>query len=570
MEKIKRIVVGADMSDNNISIPSILDTEVNEGDTITFDASIQGATVRIGGNYPQTARVNGGQFTWTTQKGEAGIYHAIITYDFGNYIVTRIVKITVNKVEEEGIDYSRDWVVTLADTAPKSITVGEKLEYKVETLVPVDGFGVNVLARDLPKGATYNNRVLTWLPGEDVATGIYQVLFDIIQPGGKKTTVPLTIYVSNPKMPSTTIPSGGETIPTTGITTLPTGNQSTSVPTSEQQQTSQSTKQAPTTPEKPNNAITINVDKDTKITVSNVEIFIPRGTIKGDNTYVVVQPVTVSDTKIISKDRNVISAYEMTVNGTINGALTVKINIDKNKVKDTEVLEAYVIDKNNRLEKVNTKATIGETVGVRLDIAENYGKIIVTSTPITNVFKDVKNSWAQKEIAKAVNLGIVNGYPDATFRPKGNMTRAEVAVVIARALNLKPTNTTKIEFADKGSIPQWAQDAVRVCAENGIIKGISKEGQVMFNADKPITRLEFAVIVARVLKLSLKEIGKGEIVFTDKANIPAWAQEDIGIAVKYRIIRGYQDNTFRATNIITREEAVTILSRLLDVLSSTK
>lgn len=153
---------------------------------------------------------------------------------------------------------------------------------------------------------------------------------------------------------------------------------------------------------------------------------------------------------------------------------------------------------------------------------------------------------------------------------KGNMTRAEVAVVIARALNLKPTNTTKIEFADKGSIPQWAQDAVRVCAENGIIKGISKEGQVMFNADKPITRLEFAVIVARVLKLSLKEIGKGEIVFTDKANIPAWAQEDIGIAVKYRIIRGYQDNTFRATNIITREEAVTILSRLLDVLSSTK
>lgn len=68
VEKIKRIVVGADMSDNNISIPSILDTEVNEGDTITFDASIQGATVRIGGNYPQTARVNGGQFTWTTQK----------------------------------------------------------------------------------------------------------------------------------------------------------------------------------------------------------------------------------------------------------------------------------------------------------------------------------------------------------------------------------------------------------------------------------------------------------------------------------------------------------------------
>lgn len=49
-------------------------------------------------------------------------------------------------------------------------------------------------------------------------------------------------------------------------------------------------------------------------------------------------------------------------------------------------------------------------------------------------FKDTKEHWARKEIEKAVNNNILNGYPDGTFKPEQTVTRAEMAVIIKRIL----------------------------------------------------------------------------------------------------------------------------------------
>ncbi|GIP39284.1 hypothetical protein J31TS4_25640 [Paenibacillus sp. J31TS4] len=42
--------------------------------------------------------------------------------------------------------------------------------------------------------------------------------------------------------------------------------------------------------------------------------------------------------------------------------------------------------------------------------------------------------WALEAISAAANAGIITGYPDNTFNPQGNATRAEAAKVIVRAL----------------------------------------------------------------------------------------------------------------------------------------
>lgn len=47
------------------------------------------------------------------------------------------------------------------------------------------------------------------------------------------------------------------------------------------------------------------------------------------------------------------------------------------------------------------------------------------------------SGWAGKGVAAAVENGIINGYPDNTFRPKGDATRAETAAIIMRALQAK-------------------------------------------------------------------------------------------------------------------------------------
>ena len=53
-------------------------------------------------------------------------------------------------------------------------------------------------------------------------------------------------------------------------------------------------------------------------------------------------------------------------------------------------------------------------------------------------FSDIKNHWAQKEIFLITGSRIMSGYPDGTFKPDGNLTRAEAAAVLSRAVQFGP------------------------------------------------------------------------------------------------------------------------------------
>jgi hypothetical protein len=56
-------------------------------------------------------------------------------------------------------------------------------------------------------------------------------------------------------------------------------------------------------------------------------------------------------------------------------------------------------------------------------------------------FKDFGQvpAWARNEVAEAAALGIAKGYPDGTFRPLKNVTRAESAVVVLRVARTAPS-----------------------------------------------------------------------------------------------------------------------------------
>lgn len=70
---------------------------------------------------------------------------------------------------------------------------------------------------------------------------------------------------------------------------------------------------------------------------------------------------------------------------------------------------------------------------------EQMAKIIVDAYNLKgtsgNSFTDTSKSWAMKEIESLAHNGISNGLPDGTFQPKGNITRAEFSVMLARAMN---------------------------------------------------------------------------------------------------------------------------------------
>ncbi|MDF2925365.1 MAG: S-layer domain protein [Paenibacillaceae bacterium] len=104
--------------------------------------------------------------------------------------------------------------------------------------------------------------------------------------------------------------------------------------------------------------------------------------------------------------------------------------------------------------------------------------------------------WAKPLIAAMVQLGIINGYDDGTFRPEQTITRAEMAVMTARALDLPASGPAlKPGFADREDIPEWASPAIAAVEQAGIMQGT---GAGRFAPLANATRAEAAMLVLTI------------------------------------------------------------------------
>lgn len=98
-------------------------------------------------------------------------------------------------------------------------------------------------------------------------------------------------------------------------------------------------------------------------------------------------------------------------------------------------------------------------------------------------------------VRAAVARGVARGYPDGTFRGGQALSRAEAAVLLARALALPP-GAGRLPFRDRGAIPSWALSSVLAAHEAGLMVG---RDDLTFDAQGALTRAEAAVVLGRVL-----------------------------------------------------------------------
>ena len=111
----------------------------------------------------------------------------------------------------------------------------------------------------------------------------------------------------------------------------------------------------------------------------------------------------------------------------------------------------------------------------------------------TNDYTDVPaDAWYNNAVSTLSNAGIIDGYEDGTFKPDGNITRAEFATIAVRFF--EATYDGEDLFSDIAG--HWAQDYINEAANAGIVDGYP-DGT--FGPQKLITRAEAMTMVNRTI-----------------------------------------------------------------------
>lgn len=118
-------------------------------------------------------------------------------------------------------------------------------------------------------------------------------------------------------------------------------------------------------------------------------------------------------------------------------------------------------------------------------------------TTETTSFQDVPASfWAHDEIGQAVNMNIINGYGDGTFRPNEPVSRRHATMMLGRFFRWDGPASMKAPFEDVPiDLPGFL--TVSIAYEQGIIKGYDQQ----FRPNGTLTRAQMALMLARALQL---------------------------------------------------------------------
>ena len=115
---------------------------------------------------------------------------------------------------------------------------------------------------------------------------------------------------------------------------------------------------------------------------------------------------------------------------------------------------------------------------------------------------DLKGKWYANEVQYLVDLGVITGFTDNTFGGEKTLSRQQAAAMIGRMLEVLEVqlNTTRdIKFADEQRISDYAKQSVHFLAQNDILVN---GAEVSFNPHDNLTRNQMAKVLMRALRLT--------------------------------------------------------------------
>lgn len=315
-------------------------------------------------------------------------------------------------------------------------------------------------------------------------------------------------------------------------------------------------------------------DGATAFTGLNLTVSVEESTVWLDHILLSEHAVTGSTPPAIS-----ISSSNTTVSAGETASVTARITQENGTypVRAAQVT-AYVDGVASNAQYNQGTATITVTTGalsagthfITIVAADDAGNLARTSVTVNagtrsdSPFADMQNNWAQSYVDLLSDRGILNGSTGSDgklyFRPSGNLTRSEFAVIMAKALGLDTSSVGDLPFADVDALPSWARASIAAVNQAGVMSGQldGNTGRINFNPNAEITRAEVMSVIARCLP---RGYAKKTNAFTDAAAIPAWAVDQVNYTASVGIISGYTDGSVKPLGKITRAEIAVVICK---------
>lgn len=228
-------------------------------------------------------------------------------------------------------------------------------------------------------------------------------------------------------------------------------------------------------------------------------------------------------------------------------------------------IDKFVEDVNDAIEDIKSgKSSGGGGGGGSVKGTSGITGVDITNYPIDMTpeaeaepvkFTDIDGvQWAKEAIDALSAEGIISGIGGGQFAPEANVTREQFVKMIVSAMNMEiAEGNADFEDIEQGA---WYLSYVNTAVKNGVISGT---GDGKFGVGLNITRQDAAVILYRAAKLS----AKGELSFTDSADIADYAKDAVKTLGNMEVISGTGDGSFAPKATCTRAQAAVMIYRLL-------
>ena len=246
-----------------------------------------------------------------------------------------------------------------------------------------------------------------------------------------------------------------------------------------------------------------------------------------------------------------------TVSGVVGDKIKVTATVKGSTAKPTWTSsnkDVATVDENGNITLVGKgTATVKVKVnGVVKNIPVTVKEATATPTPVPTV-KPTEAPVINTEYTKPY----ASGYDDGSFLPNNNITRGELAAMIARLSygDDLPDGMYQASFPDVDS-DAWFNKYIGYLEDKDVLSGY-EDGT--FRPMDTITRGEINAVIARAQRYDLISYNG---IFTDVTEND-WAKDYIETLADKNIVSGYEDGTFGPYSPLTRAEAVAIINRVL-------